>query len=107
MDDETALLQSTTPTQIATVPFENKVDRWFADGLGKGSDRLLEVPVDDDKCGMDEQTWIGALSPSTQKTKPPLCCLTENSTNPSAGRLVAPFPIFGVRRFWPVLRRLW
>jgi len=67
VDDETALLQSRTPTQIATVPFENKVDRWFADGLGKGSDRLLEVPVDDDKCGIDEQGMDGSFIPSYPK----------------------------------------
>jgi len=55
VDDETALLQGATPAQIAAVPFENKEERCFADGLGYGLGWFFDAPVNSDKSGIDEQ----------------------------------------------------
>jgi len=47
-DDEIALMQSTTTTQVAAASFEKKTQRRLAGGLGLGG--ILDAAVDDNKC---------------------------------------------------------
>ncbi len=56
MDDETVLLQGTTSAQIAAVPFENKVERCFADDLGRGLGGFFDPAINGNKSGIDQQT---------------------------------------------------
>jgi hypothetical protein len=59
MHDEIALIQDTTTTQVAAIPFENEVDRLFADGIRCGLGGFLYPPVDDNECGIDEPRMDG------------------------------------------------
>ena len=47
-DDEIALMQSTTTTQVAAASLEKKTQRRLAGGLGLGG--ILDAAVDDNKC---------------------------------------------------------
>ena len=64
MNDEFALMQCATTTQIAAIPFENKVELLIADCLSCGLDGFLDPAVDDNKCGIDEPRMDWRLIPS-------------------------------------------
>ena len=64
-DDEIALMQSTTTTQVAAASFEKKTQRRLAGGLGLGG--ILDAAVDHNKCGVDEQRMDRSFLPSYPK----------------------------------------
>ena len=54
VDDQITLLQNTPAAQVVAIPFENEVDRLFADSIRTGLGGFLYPRVDGNECGIDE-----------------------------------------------------
>ncbi|SRR5579883_152483 len=55
INGEFALMQGAATTEIAAIPFEDKVERLFADRIRCGFGRFFDPAVNRNECGIDKQ----------------------------------------------------